>query len=118
MVEGALAVVLVVEDEVLIRMTAMDYIERAGHTAIGASSADEAIQILEQRTDIDIVFSDVTMPGSMDGLKLIAIVRKRWPPIKLILTSGKGLPIGTILPEHTVFLQKPYAFQKLSDAMT
>lgn len=112
-----MAVVLVVEDEVLIRMTAVDYVQQAGHTAIEASSADEAIQILEQRTDIDIVFSDVTMPGSMDGLKLISVIRKRWPPVRLILTSGKGLPLGAVLPERTVFLQKPYAFQKLASAM-
>jgi len=116
-VEREVAVVLIVEDEALIRINAVDFVERAGHVAIEAASADEAIKILETRKDVDIVFSDVTMPGSMDGLKLISIIRNRWPPIELILTSGKGLPMGTLLPKNTAFLQKPYGFQGLEQAI-
>jgi CheY-like chemotaxis protein len=80
--------VLVVEDEVLSRLHAVDLVEDAGYTAIEASNADEAIAILEARKDIRIVFTDIDMPGSMDGLKLAHAIRKRWPPIELILTSG------------------------------
>ena len=81
-------VVLVVEDEALLRMHATDMIEAAGYTVVEAANADEAVLILSQRMDIRIVFTDIDMPGSMDGLKLAAMVRDRWPPIELIVTSG------------------------------
>ena len=80
--------VLVVEDELFSRLHAVDLIERAGYAAVEAANADEAIAILEARKDIRIVFTDIDMPGSMDGLKLSHAIRKRWPPIELILTSG------------------------------
>jgi CheY-like chemotaxis protein len=64
------AVVLVVEDELLLRLNAAQMMEDAGYEVIEASNADEAIQILESRTDIRIVFTDINMPGSMDGIKL------------------------------------------------
>ena len=82
-------VVLVVEDEGLIRMNATAMVEEAGFEAIAASDADEAIRILESRNDIRAVFTDVHMPGSMDGLRLARVVRKRWPPVALIVTSGQ-----------------------------
>jgi CheY-like chemotaxis protein len=82
-------VVLVVEDEFLVRMQAVDMIEEAGFDAIEANNADEAIRLLETRKDIRIVFTDIEMPGSMDGLRLARAIRDRWPPIELILTSGK-----------------------------
>jgi CheY-like chemotaxis protein len=80
--------VLVVEDEPLSRIHALNLVEEAGYVAIEASNADEAISILEARKDIRIVFTDIDMPGSMDGLKLARAIRDRWPPIELILTSG------------------------------
>ena len=80
--------VLVVEDEFFNRLHAVNLVEAAGYKAIEASNADEAIAILELRKDIRIVFTDIDMPGSMDGLKLARAVRDRWPPIELILTSG------------------------------
>jgi two-component system, response regulator PdtaR len=82
------ALVLIVEDELLIRLDAVDMIEAAGFDVIQAANADEAITILEARSDIQLVFTDVQMPGSMDGLKLAAAVRGRWPPIKIVATSG------------------------------
>lgn len=77
-----------VEDEALTRMYAVNLVEEAGYTAIEASNADEAISILESQKDIRVVFTDVDMPGSMDGLQLAHAIRDRWPPIELILTSG------------------------------
>ena len=74
---GQRSVVLVVEDESLVRSTAMDMVEEAGFEAIAASDADEAIRILESRNDIRAVFTDVHMPGSMDGLRLARVVRNR-----------------------------------------
>ena len=83
-------VVLVVEDESLVRWTAMNIVEQAGFEAIGASDADEAICVLESRTDVRAVFTDVQMPGLIDGLRLAQVVKDRWPPVALIVTSGLG----------------------------
>ncbi len=102
-------VVLVVEDEFLLRMDAADVIAAAGFEVIEAANADEAIEVLETRSDITVVFTDIQMPGSMDGLKLARAVRGRWPPIKIIATSGR-LNVGELdLPEGGRFLPKPYS---------
>jgi CheY-like chemotaxis protein len=102
------AIVLVVEDEPLVRMGAVDMIEDAGFVALEAGNADEAVRILEARTDIRIVFTDIDMPGSMDGIKLAAAVRGRWPPIEIILTSGHSKIRDEEIPERGVFISKPY----------
>jgi CheY-like chemotaxis protein len=81
-------VVLIVEDEFLLRMDAAHTIEEAGFEVLEAGSADEAIEILEARLDITVVFTDIQMPGSMDGLRLAALIRGRWPPLKIVPTSG------------------------------
>src|ERR1700693_2273388 len=81
-------VVLIVEDEFLLRMDAVEMIADPGFEAVEAANADQAIGILESRRDITVVFTDIQMPGSMDGLKLARAVRGRWPPIKIIATSG------------------------------
>jgi CheY-like chemotaxis protein len=103
------AVILVVEDDMLIRMDAAEMIAGDEFEVIEAANADEAIVILETRLDITVVFTDIQMPGSMDGLKLAAAVRDRWPPIKIIATSGH-VPIGRDdLPDGGLFLPKPYS---------
>jgi CheY-like chemotaxis protein len=107
-------VVLVVEDEPLQRMMAIDLVEDAGFDVVDAWSADEAIRILETRPDIRIVFTDIDMPGSMDGLKLAAAIRDRWPPIRIIVTSGHMKRSEITLPEGSVFFSKPYQTQKLT----
>jgi CheY-like chemotaxis protein len=101
-------VVLIVEDEFLLRMNAVDMITGAGFEAIEAANADEAIEILENRRDIIVVFTDIQMPGSMDGLKLARAVRGRWPPIKIVATSGHVDVAETDLPDGGRFLPKPY----------
>jgi len=101
-------VVLVVEDESLIRASAVDMVEQAGFEAIAASNADEAIRILESRNDIRAVFTDVQMPGSIDGLKLAQVVKNRWPPVALIVTSGRMTVPESELPNGGRFLGKPY----------
>ncbi|WP_438617867.1 response regulator [Oryzifoliimicrobium ureilyticus] len=100
--------VLVVEDEPLLRMMALDLVEEAGFEPIEARDADEAITILEARTDIIVVFTDIDMPGSMSGLKLAAAIRNRWPPIEIIITSGKFRLDDSSIPARTVFFPKPY----------
>jgi two-component system, response regulator PdtaR len=101
-------VVLVVEDEPLVRLGALDNLAAAGFEAIEARDADEAIAILERRPDIHVVFTDIQMPGSMDGLKLAHFVRHRWPPIKIIATSGHAKITEEDLPLGGRFLRKPY----------
>src|SRR6185295_18919869 len=88
-VTAALPTVLIVEDEMMLRMRAVDIVEDAGFTPIEAVNADEALAILESRSDIVLLFTDIQMPGSMDGLKLAQAVHDRWPSIKIILVSGK-----------------------------
>ena len=101
-------VVLVVEDHPLIRLSALDLVSSAGFDGIGVNSADEAIAILEGRGDIRLVFTDVEMPGTMDGLKLAHYIRDRWPPVQLIVASGKAILEEKQLPHGSKFFPKPY----------
>ncbi len=111
------AVVLVVEDQPIIRMGAVDLIHRAGYEVLEASTADEAIAIMETRSDIRLVFTDVEMPGSMDGVKLAHYIRNRWPPVRLIVASGKALIPERSLPQGSQFFAKPYQDGKLVEAI-
>ena len=110
-------VVLVVEDEPMLRMYAVDIVEEAGFTALEANSADEAVRILEKRADIRIVFTDIEMPGSMNGIKLAQAIRGRWAPIELILTSGRAWVRDEDIPARGRFLPKPYQADKLIEAL-
>jgi CheY-like chemotaxis protein len=107
-------VVLIVEDEFLIRMDARDMVRSAGFEVVEAENADEAILILEDRLDITVVFTDVQMPGSMDGLKLAAAIRGRWPPIKIVATSGMLKISEDDLPAGSRFLRKPYSAAQIT----
>lgn len=100
--------VLVVEDEALVRMFAVDFVEDAGFDVVEAANANQAVAILEARSDIRIVFTDIDMPGSMDGMKLARAVRDRWPPIEIIIVSGHKRPVDDDLPARAVFFPKPY----------
>jgi CheY-like chemotaxis protein len=112
-----LPAVLVVEDEVLVRMDAADMIRDAGFRTDEASSADEAILLMDQHADIGILFTDIDMPGSMDGLKLAAYVRDRWPPVVIIVVSGAvGIDAAT-LPEGSMFFPKPYPTSRISQTL-
>jgi DNA-binding NtrC family response regulator len=100
--------VLIVEDEPLLRIHAADIVEEAGFIAIEAGNADEAVRILEARDDILLLFTDVQMPGSMDGLKLAHAVRDRWPPIKIVIVSGHLQVAENELPDNSRFFGKPF----------
>ena len=102
------AVVLVVEDEVLLRMCAVDMVEDAGYIPVEAADADQAVAILESRSDIALMFTDIQMPGSMDGLGLAHSVHERWPPIKIIMVSGKLKLANTDIPTDSRFFEKPF----------
>jgi CheY-like chemotaxis protein len=100
-------VVLVVEDEMLLRMRAVDMVEDAGYVPVEAVDADEALAILQSRADIALLFSDIQMPGSMSGLQLALAVHERWPRIKIILASGQLKLSKSEIPENSRFFGKP-----------
>lgn len=100
--------VLLVEDEALIRMDIADQLMDEGYAVFEAANADEAVAILEREPFVHILFTDIDMPGSMDGLKLAAAVHDRWPPIKIVVTSGHRLVELTDIPDGSVFYAKPY----------
>lgn len=100
--------VLVVEDEILVRMDIAMSLEHEGFNVFEASNADEAIEILTARSDIRLMFTDIDMPGSIDGLKLAEAVRDRWPPIKIIVASGHRQLSDELLPVEGRFFSKPY----------
>jgi two-component sensor histidine kinase/CheY-like chemotaxis protein len=104
---AVLRAVLVVEDEMLLRMRAVDMVEDAGFTPVEAINADDALTILESRSDIELLFTDIQMPGSMDGLKLAHAVHKRWPLIKIILVSGQLKLTDNDKPTDSRFFGKP-----------
>lgn len=100
--------VLVVEDEPIIRLGIVSSIEDAGYAVIEAANADEAISRLTASDGVSVVVTDVDMPGSMDGIRLAHYIRRRWPPIQLLVISGKvGVGAGE-LPEGARFMSKPY----------
>ena len=103
-----LAVVLIVEDDPLLRELAVEVVEEAGFVALVAGDADEAVALLEARSDIAVLFTDINMPGSMDGLELAHTVRDRWPPIKILAASGQIRLRQSDLPSNSAFLEKPY----------
>jgi two-component system, response regulator PdtaR len=107
-------VVLIVEDEFLVRMGTRAALEMAGFDVVEAGDADEAIAILAARNDVRLIFTDVHMPGSMDGLKLAHFVRDRWPPVKIVATSGRVRVAESDLPEGGRFLPKPYSAAEIT----
>ena len=107
-------VVLIVEDEFLVRIFAGEIAEEAGFDAVAAADADEAIRILQNRTDIRVVLTDINLPGYLDGLELAHAIRHRWPSIQVVVTSGRMRPAADELPEHSHFVPKPYDFTRLT----
>jgi CheY-like chemotaxis protein len=101
------AVILIVEDEMMLRMRAVDMVEDAGYTPVEAVDADGAVAILESRSDIALMVTDIQMPGSMDGLGLAHAVHARWPSIKIIVVSGRLMQPNIDLPADSRFFGKP-----------
>jgi CheY-like chemotaxis protein len=109
----AKAVVLVVESEALIRLNTVQTLEDGGHTVLDVCNGDAAMEILESRSDINAVFTDVQMTGSLSGLALASAIRHRFPRIHLIVTSGRDAPKDTELPLNGRFIRKPYEGHQL-----
>ena len=111
------SVVLVVEVDALVRLYAVEMLEDAGLTTVEASDADEAWGILERRDDIGVLFTDIDMPGSMCGKTLAARVHASWPDIRLVLTSGRHRLADDEVPDHGLFVSKPYGTGDVVEAI-
>lgn len=109
--------ILVVEDQAIIRISTAQMLEEAGYGVFEAPNADAAIQILEARNNIRVVFTDIKMPGTTCGLQLARAIRDRWPPIHLIVTSGLNAPAETTFLMNGRFIRKPYAPEHLLRAL-
>ena len=107
------ALVLVVEDEPIQRMTLVDTLEEGGFQVLEAADAAQAVAILEGRHDVRLVVTDIEMPGAMDGMALAAAVRDRWPPIEILLLSAGPQPAPDALPERAEFVSKPILTDRL-----
>ncbi|MGP9814072.1 response regulator [Rhodopseudomonas sp. NSM] len=110
-------VVLVVEDEPVLRMNVVDLVEDAGFVAVEAANATQALGVLESRSDIGIILSDIDMPPGIDGTALAAIVHDRWPPIAIILVSGHAAAEDVRIPGGGEFFSKPYRGADIVDAL-
>lgn len=100
-------VVLVVEDEPFVRLFGADLLEQAGFDVLQAGNADEALRLLETHPEVRVVFSDIEMPGSLDGFGLAQRICQRWPRIGIVLTSGHRVR-PELIPREGRFLAKPY----------
>lgn len=110
--------ILVIEDEPLIRMTVADDLQDAGFRVLEAGNADEGLRLLDKDPSIRAIFTDIDMPGELEGLKPAWIVRDRWPPIEIVITSGHRKVDITDMPERAVFFAKPYAHNPIIQALT
>jgi CheY-like chemotaxis protein len=105
-------VILIAEDEVLVRMLIADVLQDAGYKVIEAADANEALRVLEARPDVHVVVTDVEMPPGPSGIELAAEVRERWPSVQVVVTSGRVFP--TELLEGVVFMPKPWTAECLA----
>jgi CheY-like chemotaxis protein len=109
--------VLVVEDDEVLRMCVAEVVTDAGFSPVEAANADEAFAILQNRSDIALLFTDIQMPGSMDGLDLARTVHDRWPAIKIILVSGRVEVSEHERPVNSRFFQKPFAMRQMIEGL-
>jgi two-component system, response regulator PdtaR len=111
--ETAMIVVLVVDDEFLVRMMASDILIDGGYHVLEAGNAAEALILIDAHADIGLIFTDVDMPGDMNGLGLAHLIHTRTPRLPIIVTSGATLPGVADLPGSAKFLPKPYSYPVL-----
>jgi len=114
---GGRPIALVVDDEPLIEMEAVDVFHDLGYEAIGTRNADQAMLILRARDDVALVFTDIEMPGTMNGLVLAAIIEATWPGIQVLVTSGRTTPPDEMLLGRARFLPKPYDARQIERAL-
>jgi CheY-like chemotaxis protein len=100
--------ILIVEDEALVRMSTVGWLEDYGCNTLEAGSADDAVEIIEQHPEIKVLFTDIETPGKLDGLQLAHMVKAKWPSITVVISSGRVLPPKNRLPDGVRFIAKPY----------
>ena len=100
--------ILIVEDEMIVRLIGSDTLTDAGYEVVEAASADEALKMLDHHGEVEVLFTDIRMPGSMDGLELARLVHDRWPAMKILITSGDTFPPRSAIADDGRFLAKPY----------
>jgi DNA-binding response OmpR family regulator len=100
--------VLVIEDEELLRLYVDDFLEEAGFEVFDAADAAAALKIMARRPDIRVLFTDIQLPGTIDGMELARLVHDRWPDVLLLITSGNRRPSTANIIDHGHFLLKPY----------
>ena len=106
--EDSRATVLLVEDEFLVRMVGADILTEAGFDVLEAANGDEALTVLKDRADVSVLFTDIDMPGSLNGLELARVTHERWPHVAVLIVSGKVRPGPDDLPPGGHFISKPY----------
>jgi CheY-like chemotaxis protein len=107
--------VLVVEDEIMVRLTIADYLRAAGYVVVEAANAAEALAVFASGEPVDVIFTDVEMPGTMDGLMLVRWVYEHHPGIQVLVTSGKGdAAVSSGLIPDEAFFPKPYALEDVA----
>jgi CheY-like chemotaxis protein len=111
---GQPPVVLVVEDEEMVRENAAEMLRSDGYEVIDAADAGAALKVMETRPDVTVLFTDMNMPGRLDGLELAREVHDRWPNVLLLITSGREVLRDAEIPDHGHFLSKPYRLAALS----
>ena len=107
--------VLIVEDEFLVRQISADQLEEDGYCVLEAASAADAIRILETVPGVAVLFTDVNMPGDLDGLDLARLVHARWPAVHLLVTSGGGKVSAQDVPDDGLFMPKPYTMSRMTE---
>lgn len=111
------ATVLIVEDEVFVRMIAADQLSEDGFCILEAANAEEALGLLERHGEVAVLFTDINMPGAVDGLQLADIVASIRPEVKVVVTSGREWIDNSRLPDHGIYLPKPYSPARLSEVV-
>jgi len=109
--------ILVVEDDGLIRLDLIDTLEDMGFHVLDAANADEAIRVLEGNADIAAVLTDIDMPGSINGLGLANLVHERWPPLKVVVISGRYNPSEGVMPPGAKFVTKPVSERSIQHVL-
>jgi CheY-like chemotaxis protein len=112
-----MSAILIVEDEVLTSEYLEFVLQRAGYDSVPAASVEEAIAVLEHRDDIDLVVTDINLPGEMNGLQLASLVKRRWPAINIVVVTGYSAPKKDELPPGSLFVPKPYSAQRMIEVV-
>jgi CheY-like chemotaxis protein len=110
-------VALVVDDEAFARLFAVQILLDQGYIVLEAADAEEGLEMLQCEHDVAVLFTDISMPGDLDGLDLVDRARRDRPDISLVVTSGHAMPANHILPSGACFLAKPYTAHALSEAI-